>query len=70
MRYLKAHLELAGPVAAIYATLRGIEGGESYLFVGQVLLRMPASQPGGLQEPSIEAQLDVHGPVRSHAVAH
>jgi len=70
LRYLKAHLELAGPVAAIYATLRAIEGREPYLFVGQALLRMPAGPPGTLptQEPSIEAQLDIHGPVRSHAV--
>ena len=71
VRYLKAHLELAGPVAAIYATLRAIEGREPYLFVGQALLRMPAGAPGVLptQEPSIEAQLDIHGPVRSHAAA-
>lgn len=71
VRYLKAHLELTGPVAAIYATLRAIEGGEPYLFVGQALLRMPAGRAGVLstQEPSIEAQLDVYGPVRSHAVA-
>ena len=71
VRYLKAHLELAGPVAAIYPTLRAIEGREPYLFVGQALLRMPAGSPGILptQEPSIEAQLDIHGPVRSHAVA-
>jgi hypothetical protein len=69
LRYLKAHLELAGPVAAIYATLRAIEGREPYLFVGQALLRIPAG-PGTVptQEPSIEAQLDIHGPVRSHAV--
>src|SRR4029077_16576752 len=38
MRYLKAHLELAGPVAAIYATLRAIEGREPYLFVEQAIL--------------------------------
>ena len=70
VRYLKAHLELVGPVAAIYATLRAIEGREPYLFVGQALLRMPAGRPGILptQEPSIEAQLDVYGPVHSHAV--
>lgn len=71
VRYLKAHVELAGSVAAIYETLRAIEGGEPYLFVGQALLRMPAGRPDILptQEPSIEAQLDVYGPVRSHAVA-
>ena len=70
IRYLKAHLELVGSVAAIYATLRAIEGREPYLFVGQVLLRMQAGQPGisPTQEPSIEAQLDVYGPVHSHAV--
>jgi hypothetical protein len=70
LRYLKAHLELVGTVAAIYATLRAIEGREPYLFVGQALLRMPVAAPGILitQEPSIEAQLDVYGPVYSHAV--
>ena len=69
VRYLKAHLELAGPVAAVYATLRAIEGGEPYLFVGQALLRMSAGA-GVLPalEPSMEAQLDVYGPVGSHAL--
>jgi hypothetical protein len=68
-RYLKAHLELTGPVAAIYATLRAIEGREPYLFVEQAILRMPAGPPNTLptQEPSVEAQLDIYGPVRSHA---
>jgi Type II secretion system (T2SS), protein M subtype b len=71
VRYLKAHLELAGPVAAIYTTLRAIEAGEPYLFVAQALLRMPADRQGVLptQEPSIEAQLDVYGPVHGHAVS-
>jgi hypothetical protein len=69
IRYLKAHLELAGPVAAIYATLRAIEGRQPYLFVGQVLLRMLANRADGpTQEPTIEAQLDVYGAVHSHAV--
>jgi hypothetical protein len=69
VHYLKARLELAGPVAAVYATLRAIEGAEPYLFVGQALLRMSAA--AGIlpaQEPSIEAQLDVYGPVGSHAI--
>jgi general secretion pathway protein M len=70
-RYLKAHLELTGPVAAIYATLRSIEGREPYLFVEQAHLRMPAGPAGTspAQEPAVEAQLDIYGPVRSHAVA-
>jgi general secretion pathway protein M len=70
IRYLKAHLELAGPVAAIYATLRAIEGRQPYLFVGQALLRMLANPPADVptQEPTLEVQLDVYGPVHSHAV--
>lgn len=69
IRYLKAHLELAGPVAAIYATLRAIEGRQPYLFVGQILLRLLASRTDApSQEPTLEAQLDVYGPVHSHAV--
>ncbi len=69
VRYLKAHLELAGPVAAIYATLRAIEGRQPYLFVEQALLRMSTGASlSPTQEPSIEAQLDVRGPVGSHAL--
>ena len=49
----KAHLELVGSVAAIYATLRAIEGRGPYLFVGQALLRMPVAAPGIL--PTQEA---------------
>jgi Type II secretion system (T2SS), protein M subtype b len=68
VRHLKAHLELTGPVAAVYATLQAIEGGEPYLFVGQALLRMPAAPDIAVRkEPSIEAQFDVYGPVGSHA---
>jgi len=69
IRYLKAHLELAGPIATIYATLRAIEGREPYLFVDTAALRMPASPPGIAlaEEPAIEAQIDVYGPVRHHA---
>lgn len=69
VRYLRAHLELSGPVASVYATLRVIEGAEPYLFIGQALLR--TSVGAGIlptQEPSIEAQLDVYGPVGSHAI--
>jgi hypothetical protein len=70
IRYLKARLELSGSVAAIYATLRAIEGREPYLFVGQAVLHMQAGPSGILPtaEPSIEAQIDVYGPVQSHAV--
>jgi hypothetical protein len=71
-RYLGAHLELTGPVAAIYTTLQAIEGREPYLFVDTASLRMPATPPGmaPAQEPSIEAQFDIYGPVRSHAASH
>ena len=69
VHYLRAHLELAGPVAAVYATLRAIEGGELHLLVGQTHLRMsPHGGAAPAQEPSIEAQLDVYGPVGRHAL--
>jgi hypothetical protein len=70
IRYLGAHLELAGSIAAIYATLQAIEDREPYLFIDTASLRMPAAAPGTspAQEPSIEAQFDIYGPVRSHAV--
>lgn len=71
-RYLGAHLELTGPVAAIYTALQAIEGREPYLFVDTASLRMPATPPGmaPAQEPSIEAQFDIYGPVRNHAASH
>lgn len=70
IRYLGAHLELAGSIAAIYATLQAIEDREPYLFVDTASLRMPATPAGAspAQEPSIEAQFDIYGPVRNHAV--
>ncbi|MEH2500328.1 general secretion pathway protein M [Bradyrhizobium sp. AZCC 1678] len=69
-RYLGAHLELTGSIAAIYTTLQTIEGREPYLFVDTATLRMPATPPGAVptQEPSIEAQFDIYGPLRNHAV--
>jgi len=72
IRYLGAHLELTGPIAAIRATLQAIEDRQPYLFVDTAALRMPAA-PAGVspaQEPSLEAQFDIYGPVRSHAAAH
>ena len=72
IRYLGAHLELTGPIAAIHATLQAIEDRQPYLFVDTAALRMPAA-PAGVapaQEPSVEAQFDIYGPVRSHAAAH
>jgi hypothetical protein len=72
IRYLGAHLELTGPIAAIHATLQAIEDRQPYLFVDTAAMRMPAA-PAGValaQEPSIEAQFDIYGPVRSHAAAH
>jgi len=72
IRFLRAHLELAGPIGAIYTTLQAIEGREPYLFVDAAFLRLPPGPPGiaPAQEPSIEAQLDVYGPVRHHATGH
>jgi general secretion pathway protein M len=72
VRYLGAHLELAGSIAAIYAALQTIEDREPYLFVDAASLRMPAAPPGTspAQEPLIEAQFDIYGPVRNHAAGH
>jgi len=71
IRYFGAHVDLAGPIATIHATLQAIEGREPYLFVDAIHLRMPAAPPGIVtaQEPSLEAQVDIHGPVSSHVAA-
>jgi hypothetical protein len=73
IRHIGAHLELAGPIAAIRASLETIEESEPYLFVDTLSLRMPAAPPGftPAQEPALEAQIDIYGPVwQTHAASH
>jgi Type II secretion system (T2SS), protein M subtype b len=72
IRHVGAHLELTGPIGAIKAALDAIEGSVPYLFIDAVSMRMPAAPPGiiVMQEPAIEAQIDVYGPVQHHVAAH
>lgn len=71
LRFFGAHLELVGPIAAIYDTLRTIDGELPFLFVRSAELRLPATPPGAAvqTEPTITATFDVYGASQSHALA-
>jgi general secretion pathway protein M len=69
VRYVGARLDVYGPLAAIQRTLHAVEAGTPYLFVDAAAIRAapsvnPAALPNGAaQEPVIDAQFDVFGPV-------
>jgi general secretion pathway protein M len=69
VRYVGARLDVYGPLAAIQRTLYAVESGKPYLFVDAAAVRAaPAVNPAALpnaaaQEPVIDAQFDVFGPV-------
>jgi general secretion pathway protein M len=69
VRYVGARLDVYGPLAAIQRTLHAVEAGTPYLFVDAAAVRAalsvnPAALPNAaMQEPVIDAQLDVFGAV-------
>jgi len=69
VRYVGARLEVHGPIAAIQRTLHGVEAGAPYLFVDAAVIRAAlsvnsAALPNATaQEPVIDAQFDVFGPI-------
>jgi general secretion pathway protein M len=69
VRYVGARLDVFGPLAAIQRTLHAVESGNPYLFVDAAVVRAaPSVNPAALanaaaQEPVIDAQLDIFGPV-------
>jgi general secretion pathway protein M len=69
VRYVGARLDVFGPIAAIQRTLHAVEAGAPYLFVDAAVVRAaPSVNPAALanaaaQEPVIDAQIDVFGPV-------
>ena len=69
VRYVGARLEVHGPIAAIQRTLHAVEAGTPFLFVDAAVVRAaPSVNSAALpnaaaQEPVIDAQLDVFGPI-------
>jgi hypothetical protein len=66
LRYIGAHIELFGPIAAVHRAIHAIESARPYLFVvgGTIRLAPPISPVSMPREPLVEAQLDVFGAVR------
>jgi len=69
VRYVGARLDVYGPLAAIQRTLHAVEAATPYLFVDAAVVRAaPSVNPAALpnsaaQEPVIDAQFDVFGPI-------
>jgi general secretion pathway protein M len=69
VRYVGSRIEIHGSLPAIQRAVHAIEGVKPHLFVtGAVLKSVPATaRPGIVEEPVLEAQLDVFGAIRSEA---
>jgi hypothetical protein len=66
IKYLGARLEIFGPLKAIQRTLHAVETGTPYLFVMAAVVRpsTPIGNQTMLQEPVIDARLDIYGAVQ------
>lgn len=69
LKYVGSRIELFASLAAIHRAIHAIENAKPYLFVKGAVIRLspPIGQTGVLQEPIIEAQLDVFGAVHIEA---
>ena len=69
VRYVGSRIDINGPLAAIQRAIHAIEAAKPHLFVTGAVLKSvaPTASPGVLEEPVIEAQLDVFGAIRIEA---
>ncbi|MBR1201861.1 MULTISPECIES: type II secretion system protein GspM [unclassified Bradyrhizobium] len=65
IRYSGSRIEIFGPLQSILRAVHAIENAKPYLFVSGATLKMvPATGQGGIQEPGIQAQLDIFGAIQ------
>ena len=65
IRYSGSRIEIFGPHQSILRAVHTIENAKPYLFVSSATLKMvPATGQGGIQEPAIQAQLDIFGAIQ------
>jgi general secretion pathway protein M len=65
IRYSGSRIDIYGSLQSIQKTIYAIESATPYLFVtGAVIkLSLPSNRPGVVEEPVIQAQLDIVGPM-------
>jgi len=66
VRYTGSRIEISGPLKSIYRAVYAIESAKPYLFVTAASIKMIGSENGrgNLEEPTLQAQLDVFGATR------
>jgi hypothetical protein len=66
VRYSGSRIEIYGSLQAIRKTIHAIEGAKPYFFVAaaDMKLALPTGRPGAVDEPVIQAQLDVFAPMQ------
>jgi hypothetical protein len=66
IKYAGSRLEIQGSLAAIHRTVHAIENGAPYLFIAAATLKpAAAANPNGIEEPPMEARIDVFAAIKS-----
>jgi general secretion pathway protein M len=63
IRYVGSRLEIFGPLQTIQCAIHAVDTSRPYLFVTAAVVRPSAvaARPGSVEEPVIEARLDIYG---------
>jgi hypothetical protein len=65
IKYSGVRLDFSGPLPAMMRVLHAIESAKPYLFVANASLKSgPALRQGQVEEPLLQAQLDVYGAIQ------
>jgi general secretion pathway protein M len=69
VRYIGSRIDIYGSLPAIHRAIYAVEAAKPHLFVTSAVLKAasPTGKPGTLEEPVIEAQLEVFGATRIEA---
>ena len=65
IRYSGARIEIVGPIRSIYRAVYDVESSKPYLFISGATIRptSPVGKPG-MDEPTLQAQLEVFGAIQ------
>jgi hypothetical protein len=65
VRYTGSRIDMAGSLQSIQKAIHAIESAKPYLFVTGAVLKpaLPTNRPGIVEEPTLQAQLDIIGPM-------
>jgi hypothetical protein len=67
IKYSGSRIEIYGPLQSIQRAVYAIESAKPYLFISSASIKLASvmSRPGVLEEPTVQAQLDVFGAMQS-----